>query len=98
MVEIRCTGLSATQVRTLEQRGYKCAQQGTSLLLTVEGGKRTQELIRTIIEWGGDLHAVVPRHASLEEVYLAALQTPEAPGFNDPQTVDSKQQHVEEVS
>jgi ABC-2 type transport system ATP-binding protein len=74
-VEVRVQGLHAEHVTTLTRRGLSCTTNGAVVQISVSGAARTQELLRTLTEWGVAILAVAPRHALLEEIYMATQQS-----------------------
>jgi ABC-2 type transport system ATP-binding protein len=70
VIDVQVGGLSQERIAVLEAQGYRCEQRGSTLVIGSESGERTQQLLRHLLDWEVAVLSVVPRQASLEEVYM----------------------------
>lgn len=61
------SGLPASLVKDL---GECMAAEGGRLLLRVEGEEKIKDLMKVVLEQGGNLHSLTPRTATLEDLFV----------------------------
>ena len=76
-VRVDVTGLGDADIASLGRFG-RLRAEGSSIILTGIDETTVPELVAEIVRLGGQVHAVVPGHASLEERFIGLLR-PEAP-------------------
>ena len=69
-IEVQAVGLSPQAAARLKTLARHVVQSGPSWLFTVAPGTPLRELVQGILAAGADVQSVVPRRASLEEVFL----------------------------
>jgi ABC-2 type transport system ATP-binding protein len=70
-VEVQASGLAPHAAAALRTLARQVVQTGSSWLFTVAPGTPLRELVQGILAAGGDVQAVAPRRASLEEIFLS---------------------------
>ena len=76
-VRVRATGLENGALDGLRTFG-ELAREGEWLVVRGIRNDRVPELVRAIVERGGQVYAVEPRHESLEDRFLSLLEKPHA--------------------
>ncbi|MGH2927333.1 MAG: ABC transporter ATP-binding protein, partial [Solirubrobacteraceae bacterium] len=75
---LRVTGLAGEQRAGLSRFG-SLSDDGEWLTIAGVDAERVPEVVRAIVELGGRVYAVEPRHRSLEDRFLELLGTPVQP-------------------
>jgi ABC-2 type transport system ATP-binding protein len=96
VVDVHVSGLSPERIAALESAGYRCVAHGVSVVVSAEGGDRTQEALRRLLEWDAQVLSVMPRQASLEEVYMRT-QSMAARAEDSPRETPVATSRLEEV-
>jgi hypothetical protein len=73
-VEVTVSGVGESDVRALRHLSTAVVQSGRSVMFTVAPGEKVHQLVREALAAGGYLESVVPRRASLEEIYLDVIR------------------------
>ena len=76
-VRVRATGLENGALDGLRAFG-ELGHEGEWLVIRGIKAERVPELVRAIVERGGQVYAVEPRHESLEDRFLSLLEKPHA--------------------
>ena len=76
-VRVRATGLENGGLEALRAFG-ELQDEGEWLVVRGIAAERVPELVRAIVERGGQVYAVEPRHESLEDRFLSLLEKPRA--------------------
>jgi ABC-2 type transport system ATP-binding protein len=76
-VRVRATGLENGALDGLRTLG-ELSHEGEWLVVRGIRAERVPELVRAIVERGGQVYAVEPRHESLEDRFLSLLEKPHA--------------------
>jgi len=76
-VRVRATGLENGGLEALRAFG-ELQDEGEWLVVRGIAAERVPELVRAIVERGGQVYAVEPRHESLEDRFLSLLEKPHA--------------------
>ena len=76
-VRLRATGLENGALDGLRTFG-ELSHEGEWLVVRGIKAQRVPELVRAIVERGGQVYAVEPRHESLEDRFLSLLEKPHA--------------------
>ena len=71
-VEVQAAGLTPQAAARLKSLARHVVQTGPTWLFTVAPGTPLRELVQGILAAGADVQSVVPRRASLEEVFLGS--------------------------
>ena len=79
-VEVQAAGLAPQAAAKMKSLARQVVQTGSSWLFTVAPGTPLRELMQGILAAGGDVQSVVPRRASLEEVFLSTAGQAEPAG------------------
>ena len=82
-VEVTVSGLRESDVQALRHRATAVVQSGRSVMFTVAPGESVHQLVREALAFGGYLESVVPRRASLEEIYLDVVRPAAEPEHSE---------------
>jgi ABC-2 type transport system ATP-binding protein len=76
-VRVRATGIENGGLDAMRAFG-ELQHEGDWIVVRGIGAERVPDLVRAIVERGGRVYAVEPRHESLEDRFLSLLEKPKA--------------------
>ena len=74
-VTIRAGGLTAETIQGLAQFGQNLRANGQVITLSVSSEAALPEITRYLVEQGGEVYAIAPKHLSLEDLFIEVVGT-----------------------